>query len=478
MEARRTIRCRSELSPKQTAAWDALARADVSEACLAGAKGSSKTSVAVIWIRERCLGIVDQFKIPRLGRQRAIAIGFMGRHESTKFESTTLRTWIEHVPPELYEIQDDARRILFLDRLIIDCGGVSPSGASAKRGAEAARDNRFQGARYAFTFVDQAEEITLDEAGFIRATLNRPIQALGNVTIPGKAIWAANPPYGWLRQDFRCDPPKPGFEFLHFTPEDNPWLDPGYLKQLEISFGHNRALYEAYRFGIDNIGAVNQIIQPASIDAALRTKLSLPDRIFLAVDPAWYGDDRTVVLTMNNTDIVARDIWGGTSQPENERRIHVIGQKLGGVPIAIDATGTCGAQAEHLEEMGNVVIRADFSAAPSDPHFANLRAEMWWQAGQKFERGDVELSECPTGLREELCAPRLDVVRGKIQVEEKSGIKGRLGRSPDEGDAYVIGLWAGPQVAALAKGVDWNASRSGSGFGSGRRRRHVSAMAG
>jgi hypothetical protein len=423
----------------------------IAETLLAGSKGSSKTSLAVQFMVDRALWVIRHFNVKPSADP--IVIGFIGRKFAVDFERTTLETWRRLIPPDLYEIVGGNTGIVIAGAVRLDCGGI------AKCGEGRGKHNRFHGASYTIACVDQAEEITADEAGQLRATMNRPMAGLGGVTVPGKLIWIANPPYGWLRPDFVTGL-KPGYAFEKFVPEDNPWLDPSYLTTLERAYGHNRPLYDAYRYGVDNIGAVNCVIQPAWIDQALTRSFPRVNQRFLAVDPAWEGDDDTVVFEMNGTDILDVVVWGGTTQPESERRIHVLAQQKGKLPIAIDSTGTCGGIAEHLREMGNTVIFVNFSDASTDPKLLNRRAEMWWNAGQEFQRGQIALSQCPPRLREELCQVGIEVVNGRIKIEDKAKVKARLGRSPDYADAYVIGLWARQFVPDVGRRDERRRSRA------------------
>ena len=72
--------------------------------------------------------------------------------------------------------------------------------------------------------------------------------------------------------------------------------------------------------------------------------------------------------------------------------------------------------------------------------FANLRAQMWWAMREDLRNGRVALVNDPE-LFADLTAPTWWTHNGKIHVEAKEDMKGRLGRSPDKGDAAVYGNW-------------------------------------
>jgi len=73
-------------------------------------------------------------------------------------------------------------------------------------------------------------------------------------------------------------------------------------------------------------------------------------------------------------------------------------------------------------------------------HFANKRAESWWQFREALDSLNGEGIALPPDpeLLSDLCAPRWKLTARGIQVESKDEIIKRLGRSPDCGDAVVM----------------------------------------
>jgi hypothetical protein len=78
--------------------------------------------------------------------------------------------------------------------------------------------------------------------------------------------------------------------------------------------------------------------------------------------------------------------------------------------------------------------------------FRNVRAEMWWRLREALDPQSEHRIALPPDpeLRTELASPKWLMTSGNaIQIEEKSKIKDRLGRSPDKGDAVVMSWWTG-----------------------------------
>lgn len=73
------------------------------------------------------------------------------------------------------------------------------------------------------------------------------------------------------------------------------------------------------------------------------------------------------------------------------------------------------------------------------------------QAGDEFDKGRVKLNDDYV-LNGQLSSVKFKYTgNGKIQVEGKDDIKKRIGRSPDRGDAFVMGLYALSWVQSFAE---------------------------
>ena len=130
------------------------------------------------------------------------------------------------------------------------------------------------------------------------------------------------------------------------------------------------------------------------------------------------------------------------------------------------------APVDSLRAMGYDCKGINGSSAPVDPRYGNLRAEIWDTVGQMMANGDVEIHEMDDTLEGQLVTPTYDFRRGKMWIQDKDEIKAKLGRSPDQADAYVIGVWASRKVKDQLRAVE---QRRGMTYW--RRRQPVSAMA-
>lgn len=80
--------------------------------------------------------------------------------------------------------------------------------------------------------------------------------------------------------------------------------------------------------------------------------------------------------------------------------------------------------------------------------FNNLRSQMYWQARTDIAHRRVSIPR-DLELRADLCAPMWRTMNGKIIVESKESFRGRLGRSPNKGDAFVYWNWIRQRAMSL-----------------------------
>lgn len=74
---------------------------------------------------------------------------------------------------------------------------------------------------------------------------------------------------------------------------------------------------------------------------------------------------------------------------------------------------------------------------------------MWWQLRLDLQHGLIALPD-DEELIADLVTPTWEPRGGKIVVESKETIKGRLGRSPDKGDACAYGNYVRQHAAGMS----------------------------
>lgn len=177
----------------------------------------------------------------------------------------------------------------------------------------------------------------------------------------------------------------------------------------------------------------------------------------VGADPSRGGDEAPIAARrgwrFDELVIVKADATGEITGGAIAKRVLDVAGEV--APVHVDVIGIGASAFDHLEAfIGQRAIGVN-AAAGSDGRdlsgklgFVNKRAELWWRFREALapERAAKVALPPDQQLFADLTAPKYRVTARGIQVEEKTEIKRRLGRSPDRGDAVVLAAMRTPIV--------------------------------
>ena len=267
----------------------------------------------------------------------------------------------------------------------------------------------------------------------------------------------------------------------HTTWEDNPWVGADYVAVFARLGGVMQAVYE--RGELVAVDAPDQLIKYEWVKAAFERQPEdawTDGRRRLACDPARFGDDETVITEGEGDRMEYTEAAKGQDTTTTGHRIVSLCHERGVAAenATVDTVGLGSGTADTASSLGFKPVEfiggaspvrsvPDLPGRPGLPDaitFNNLRSQAWWFLRVQMEAGTVSFSQAlpdavKRKLQEDLLAPRYRTGQEKrIEVEPKEGtskawgIKTRLGRSPDYGDAEVMRLFgehvrSGPTLA-------------------------------
>lgn len=181
-------------------------------------------------------------------------------------------------------------------------------------------------------------------------------------------------------------------------------------------------------------------------------------RKIVACDPAEFGDDKTVIMVLDEYRIIEMVVLSKKEPMETAGRILRLMRKYHIDQCIIDSIGIGAGIRSRLSELGVQVEGVNSGSSSVDKeNFRNLKAEIWMNAQDLFREGVVSLTD-DSRLMEDLATVRYVVnSKGQIAIEKKSDTKQRLGRSPDFGDCFVLGLYGiskMPKITAFASQIE------------------------
>uniref|UniRef100_A0A6M3IF81 Putative terminase n=1 Tax=viral metagenome TaxID=1070528 RepID=A0A6M3IF81_9ZZZZ len=418
------------LTPKQRECWQAFHNPDINSILFGGAMGGGKSYIGCLLLANYAKWVIKEFNLPVT--KYPIQLGFMGRNRAVDFNDTTLETWKRLIPKEYYYIRSQDKEIVIEEKVKYAFGGLDTTEAVSK----------FSSAEFAVVFIDQAEECDRDNVAVLRSRFRLQIN---NTPLPYKELYTANPKNCWLKDEFVLGNDTHKI-FIPALPKENPYLPKTYIDSLKEAFKHRPELLLANLEGSwDSLEGSDIVIKDIWIRQAELTILPVIDnrkKKVIACDVSRFGDDETVLYYMEGTDIKDAMIFGQKDTMQTAGKIHIWAQEKRPDLIGIDEIGVGAGVTDRLIEMGNNVLPINSSNTGEDKNkYYNLRAQMWWEAGEMFARKDIQLTYQDSELRRQLTAPTYEIRNGRIKIEEKEKIKDRLGRSPDRADTYIMGLY-------------------------------------
>lgn len=349
----------------------------------------------------------------------------------------------------------------------------------------------FQGihARFVLVIIDEADGVPrdlFDAAETLATNENARILAIGNPVDPtsefasiarlpadmdpeSEAADEFDSPSGW--HVIRID----GYATPNFSGEAVPddvremLLSRSWVADKIVRFGERSAYVTARVRGrhpldtedgvirgsaIRNCRHIDDNGEPIAAEELWSAEQLLP--VELGVDVGAGGDESVV---QERRGVRAGRVWRQRS-PDTMDLVDLSLQAIlatGATTLKIDSIGIGKGAADRLEQMRRQglhrcrIVLVNVGQAALDPaHYVKLRDQVWWEVGRELiEDGAVDLTEIDEETISQLVAPRLmpPDAANRIKVEPKAETKKRIGRSPDNADAYLLAYLHMPEPA-------------------------------
>jgi hypothetical protein len=316
-------------------------------------------------------------------------------------------------------------------------------------------------------FIDEAQQIHPKAISVLRGrfSLLSGLTADGQPwrTVP-KVLYTCNPSKNWIYTDFykpsvegRLEPHK---AFVVSLATDNPFVSEDYLTNLRRSDAVTVARLLDGNFEYDDDPTV--LVGYDAITQLLLNDIVATGRHCLTVDVARFGADTTVIYRWLGFRLVERTVLKNYAVPEvadavkGKMRQHRI---LAG-QVVVDDDGVGGGVVDLIPGcvpfVANSVPLADPAATkvrnpktgklePPKENYDNLKSQCAFRMAGRMVRGEVFVYPEAAGtdwdrIAEELAQwkrlkPDSD---GKLRLVPKTTMKAALGRSPDDGDNFIM----------------------------------------
>ncbi|HEX2962270.1 MAG TPA: terminase family protein [Ignavibacteriales bacterium] len=184
-------------------------------------------------------------------------------------------------------------------------------------------------------------------------------------------------------------------------------------------------------------------IEKARVKPSL--ELSFPDSIFLGVDVARFGDDKTEFVAIENGRLVSIEEFEKKDIAEVAALLmnKIKSCRINPENVGIDTVGLGAGVYDILRSQGIKLTEIVSGSKPleikGDPFsYRNLRSQMLWHFRERLRTGGAKIAIDDDLFEEEAISLRYQISNEKvIAVESKEEAKRRLGRSTNRLDAAV-----------------------------------------
>lgn len=369
------------------------------------------------------------------------------RKKGSHLINTTLRTWRNNIPSELYAINQQRQSITVFT-------GKKHNSEIVYGGLDSNEDtDKHSSAEYGMIAVDQAEEIT--EENYLAIAQRLRAKLPGGKSPHYQIVTSANPRNCYLRDRFILNP-SANRQFIQILAKDNPYLPADYLSSIRELYRDRPELLRALIDGSwDILTDDNVIVQLSDAQACCRIPnpdpLIFTDKKIISCDPARFGKCESVIYGWIGSKIVKQDIYGQKDEDYTASRCLAMANEIGANTIAVDECGIGGGVITILSKLikGTTIQIMPLNSASTqgvDKRYYNLRSEMWFEAGALIHNHRISLPD-DSMLVGQLCKPTYSYNIGRILVDDKEDIK----PSPDRADCCVMGIYALKRALAVAQ---------------------------
>jgi hypothetical protein len=340
----------------------------------------------------------------------------------------------------------------------------------------------FQGihARYVLVIIDEADGVhkgLLDATETLVTNADARILAIGNPVDPASAFAVATKLPGDIEPDSEAaeeyDSPAgwhviriDGLKTPNFTDEKVPdelrglLLSRSWVEDMAQRHGAGSAWFVGHVRGRHPLDTEDGVIRGSALRACRHLdadgnalppeQLWDPDQLLpveLGIDVGAGGDESVI---RERRGVRASRVWRQRSSDTTELvDLALAAIKItGATAVKIDTVGIGKGVGDRLEQLRREgmhqarIVAVNVGERALDPaQYPRLRDQLWWEVGRELiEDAAVDLSELDEQTISQLTAPRLlpADAANRVKVEPKQATRDRIGRSPDDADAYLL----------------------------------------
>jgi len=309
--------------------------------------------------------------------------------------------------------------------------------------------NKLKGLELTMALIEEANEVHENAFTILKTRVGRWNNTLHDIR--PYIFLNCNPAKNWVKGMFYDKwhelTIKAPYYYLPALPTDNPHNSDDYINALKTlpEPEYNRYVLGNWEFADDP----NQLIHYAWLREVVHNDVweykSRDDIIdlYLGVDVARYGDDKTELVYMRSNKIVKYETYTKKSTTDIGRIVaqRIDEYRIDPGKVGVDIVGLGAGTYDFLTDKGHSVYAFNAGESPNTRQdfvvYKNKRAEAHWQFREDVRLENIEILENKE-LFNDSSNIRYNIDDKVIKIEPKDEFKKRMGHSPDVLDACVI----------------------------------------
>lgn len=286
-------------------------------------------------------------------------------------------------------------------------------------------------------------------------------------SLPGKLLQTCNPSKNYLYLEyykpFRDGKLDSWKSFIQALPQDNKKLTKGYVENLERILTKNekkRLLKGLWEYEDDPSSLMDY---ESIISIFTNYHVQLTGKKYMTVDVARFGKDKTKVRIWDGFVVIKKITFSGKSTTEVAAEVKKLQIEYQVPPsnTVIDEDGIGGGVVDNFprNSVHGFIANSTPEQKPNE-NYENLKAQCAYKLSDKVKNKEIWEMNCPPEDQEILIEDLEQIKEKNIDntkrgILSKEDVKKVLGRSPDDGDTYIMRMYF--EVKNLKKGVRFTA---------------------
>lgn len=307
---------------------------------------------------------------------------------------------------------------------------------------------RFGSKEYTGGWIEEAGQINLGAYDILKTRINRWMNDKYNLI--GKIFITCNPKKNWLYNKFYKPYIKkllpPHVAFLQCLVTENPFIDSGYIKNLQTS--NNKVLIERLlKANWDYEDNPNAMCAHDTILQIFNNILSVKNgKYYIVCDVARFGSDVARITVWNGYVLIYQNQFDTSKLTAIQMNIKHLQQKykIPNYRVLVDEDGVGGGVVDNCDVIGFKNNSKPFN----EENYKNLKTQCAYKLAEKINNNEIGFEAEISESEKENIILELGNLQtwnvdgdGKLEVKPKEEIKDTIGHSPDWLDCFTMRMY-------------------------------------